>query len=423
MRNAIFIFIIIFVGSLQAFADVRPANFEPIEIEAERGKSYDVELLLNNSSSRSERVKIYPGNYVLKSGHAQAVKNHGRSLAAWISGLRPEYNLQAGISRIKFKVKIPKKLKVSGSFFVWIYVEPVAAAERKGFVKIQRRFAWPVIFNVAGVKRLEFGQSVYDEETKQFSIEIRNTGSRILRLAVSAQVGNNYYKLERILKVYPDDSRPAFFDIDLVSGIYKAIIIADAGASADLFGAVREFEIGQAEREPLTVTTIIPVQFRIFGSHEMAASEFRGAYETLNQRVGARLQTRIAGINLHAAARWNSSRYNSYTAGVNFSLFRRLRLTGHANYYKDLNFNLSATLQAGRFLFSAAVRPQFEDGNFSIRCMIGGGYVNLRSSYSEIRGFNFGIDFSLPLDFNISITREIRQPRAVADPRVIRFLK
>jgi len=422
MRNAIFIFIIL-VGGLQVFADVRPANFELIEIEAERGKAYTVELLFNNSSSRSERVKIYPGSYVLKAGHAQAVKKHGRSLAAWISGLRPEYNLQSGISRIKFKVDVPKDLKLSGSFFAWIFVEPVAAAERKGFVKIQKRFAWPVVVNVEGQRRLEFGRSAYNEETRELSIEIQNTGSRILSLDVSAQIGNNFYKLDRILKVYPDDSRPAVFPVDLVSGIYKAIIIADAGAQADLFGAVREFEVGEISREPVTVTTIIPVEFRIFGSHEMSSEEFRGAYETLNQRVGARLQTRIAGVNLHAAARWNSDRYNSYTAGLSFSLFRRLRLTGYANYYKDLNFNLSATLHTGRFLFTAAVRPQFEDGNFSIRCMIGRGYVNLRSSYSEIRGFNFGVDFSLPLDFNISITREIFEPAAAAEPRVIRFLK
>jgi len=189
MRNAIFIFII-FVGSLQVFADVRPANFELIEIEAERGKAYSVELLLNNSSSGSERVKIYPGDYVLKGGHAAASKKHARSLAAWISDLRPEYNLQAGISSVKFKVRVPKKLKISGSFFCWIYIEPAGASKRQGFVKIQRRFAWPVVVNVEGSRRLEFGRSAYDEETRQLSIEIKNTGGRILRLAVSAQIGN-----------------------------------------------------------------------------------------------------------------------------------------------------------------------------------------------------------------------------------------
>lgn len=219
----------------------------------EKGKSYQLPLLIKNTSDSPKGFRLYSGDRTFDkfgSSHAAKPGTNPRSSLDWLEFPQGIINLEAkDRKQLFFTVKVPDS--VHGTYWANLYVEETKPsqqikADKPGVtVNVLWRSQVSLNFTVhsesevsAGISRMEIKQ---DSSGKRcLEIEIMNTCPEKIMCRgyyeIRDQYGNTLEKMnlhqEGEFSIYPSYSRiviSKFFSTDFKTGIYPCIAVLDFG--------------------------------------------------------------------------------------------------------------------------------------------------------------------------------------------------
>ena len=219
----------------------------------EEGKSYQLSLLIKNTSESPKGFRLYAGDRVFdKFGSSKAAKPgmNPRSCLDWLEFPQGIINLGAKERKqLFFTVKVPDS--VHGTYWANLYVEETKPSQQikadKPGVKVNVLWRSQVSLNFtvhsvreinAGISRMEIKQN--SSGKRYLEIEIMNTCPEKIMCRgyceIRDQYGNTLEKMnlhqEGEFSIYPGYSRivmSKFFSTDFKTGIYPCIAVLDFG--------------------------------------------------------------------------------------------------------------------------------------------------------------------------------------------------
>jgi hypothetical protein len=225
---------------------------------AQPGDIYQGVIELSNSAKVSAAAKVYQTDYSFsadgknKFGEAGKMK---RSNAKWLQLSQGQFTVppQSAL-KVNYQIRVPDDATLAGSYWSMLMVEQVPDpmvknSEASAQMTQKMRYAVQVITQIGttGTGALAFIEPkvVKKNGSPVFTVDINNTGERLLRPTISLELynqqGSALNKLEgSTLRLYPNTS--GRFEIDLKGvppGKYTGLVVADAGGN-DLFGAQLE---------------------------------------------------------------------------------------------------------------------------------------------------------------------------------------
>jgi hypothetical protein len=253
------ILLIAFVPSA-AWAQIGVINGMTHEKECKPGETVERVILLRNNGQAPETVRLYQTDYSfnhLGQSFYNAPGKDARSNASWIS-FSPNQLTIPGLTNaeVRFKVKVPDRADLVGTYWSVIMVElvppaasakDVASKDRIKFGVTQTmRYAVQVVTSIGagGARKLKFinVELVQEKDRKLLRVDIENAGERWLRpysyVELYTDKGEPAGKFEgERLRIYPGTSVRFTFDMSRVKdGAYRALIVLD-NKDSSVFGA------------------------------------------------------------------------------------------------------------------------------------------------------------------------------------------
>lgn len=246
-------------GQVEVTSDLRQ------EQAARAGERYENAIVLHNPTARAQDVTLRQTDYSFAADGSIDFGDAGRlprSNARWISLFRTTVRIAPGQSvRIPYTVEVPPvPSRGDGTYWSVVMVEgvpqdakparaPAGAARPSLGIRTVVRHGIQLVTHVGGgtvdaafpaariVRRAG--------EPATFELDIANTGARSYRLALKVEIFDAAgHQLRDITAtsdyLYPGTSnRQRVLLGELPSGVYKALVVADAGAD-QIFGAQYE---------------------------------------------------------------------------------------------------------------------------------------------------------------------------------------
>ncbi|MBM3293484.1 MAG: hypothetical protein FJY82_03050 [Candidatus Aminicenantes bacterium] len=241
-------------------AQVGVLNGMTHEKECKPGETVERIILLRNNGPAPETVRLYQTDYAfnhLGQSSYDAPGKNDRSNASWIT-FSPNQLTIPGLtnSEVRFRVKIPERTDLVGTYWSVIMVESVpraaptkdvASKDRVKFGVTQTmRYAVQVVTNIgtAGARKLKFinVELVQEEDRKLLQADVENVGELWLRpvsyVELYTEKGEPAGKFEgERLRIYPGTSVRFTFDMSRVKdGTYRALIVLD-NQDSSVYGA------------------------------------------------------------------------------------------------------------------------------------------------------------------------------------------
>jgi hypothetical protein len=246
------------------------------EREADPGESYSGSILLRNGGEQARDVRVYRRDYSFD--HTGAVRYPDprtitRSNAEWVDFSPTQVTLAGGTSdEIRYTIQVPPNEELSGTYWSVLMVEPLPsqdggaqdggsrdeedADETQLGVRQVLRYAVQMITHIrdSGTRSLEIlnAELQYTEDGAQLQLDVTNTGTRLLRTLVWAELyrenGERVARVEgRRKRIYPETSARFKLDMSALSpGEYRSLVVLDAGDET-VFGARYNLVIRERE--------------------------------------------------------------------------------------------------------------------------------------------------------------------------------
>jgi hypothetical protein len=225
------------------------------EDTAQPGEIYQGVMVLSNSAKVSAAAKVYQTDYSFsadgknKFGEAGKMK---RSNAKWLQLSQGQFTVPPKSAlTVNYQIRVPDDATLTGTYWSMLMVEQIVNSSSKGSAQMSQkmRYAVQVITKIGttGTGELAFIEPkvVKKSGSPVFTVDINNTGERLLRPQLSLELynqqGSALSKLEgSTLRLYPNTSGRFEIDLEGISpGKYTGLVVADAGGD-DLFGAQLE---------------------------------------------------------------------------------------------------------------------------------------------------------------------------------------
>lgn len=241
------------LGLADARAQVSVLSSTVEEREVALGQTYTGRIVIANTSSTPQSVRLYQTDYSFKADGTSLFADPGttpRSNAAWIAPQATNVTVPANSEiTVPYSIKVPATDSLVGTFWSAIMVEgaeapPPPTAGRAGQAQVGIgaviRYAVQVATHVgatgAGAVKFENPQAVKTTTgTAALDIDVVSSGSRAVRPLMSVEL----YDASGVLKgkgkqqrglLYPGTSLRQHFDFGaLPPGTYKAVVFADTG--------------------------------------------------------------------------------------------------------------------------------------------------------------------------------------------------
>jgi hypothetical protein len=224
------------------------------ENTAQPGEIYQGVIELRNSAKISAAAKVYQTDYSFSADGSNSFGEAGkmkRSNAKWLQLSQGQFTVPPkSVLTVNYQIRVPDDATLTGSYWSMLMVEQIAKrSEASAQMTQNMRYAVQVITQIGttGTGALAFIEPkvVKKNGAALFTVDINNTGERLLRPHISLELYNQQGSALGKLKgskllLYPNTS--GRFEIDLKGlppGKYTGLVVADAGGN-DLFGAQLE---------------------------------------------------------------------------------------------------------------------------------------------------------------------------------------
>ncbi len=230
------------------------------EHDVSSGKAYEGTIEVVNPDKVPQEIKVYQTDYRFSADGTTEYGEPGklpRSNARWLAISPIQATIPAGESvTIHYSIQVPSDATLRGTYWSMIMVEPIAPnAPESGStdrtkvavgVREVLRYGLQIVttFGETGKSEVRFNgiRLQADNEKKLLVMDLENTGERLLRAAVWAELydskGSFVGKFDGGKhRLYPGTTARFTAELLGVAGsTYKALIIADCGGD-DVFGA------------------------------------------------------------------------------------------------------------------------------------------------------------------------------------------
>jgi P pilus assembly chaperone PapD len=229
------------------------------------GDAFDGVIFLKNTDKESADVRVSQTDYLFYADGSNAYGEPGnvpRSNASWITITPTSLRIAPGETQpVRYKGKAPADLKLQGTFWSMIMVEPNSAPAITPEGKIDQvalglqtkiRFAIQIVTEVgqSGTRSLQVKEKriVQGEGKRALQLDIANDGDRVLVPMMTVELfdkaGASIGRFEAArARIYPTCSVRAKVDLtDVPAGKYAAMVILDSG-DAQVMGAQYDLEI------------------------------------------------------------------------------------------------------------------------------------------------------------------------------------
>jgi hypothetical protein len=225
------------------------------ENTAQPGEIYQGVMVLSNSANVSAAAKVYQTDYSFSADGSNSFGEAGkmkRSNAKWLQLSQGQFTVPPkSVLKVNYQIRVPDDATLTGSYWSMLMVEQIVnnSSQASENMTQKMRYAVQVITQIGttGTGELAFIEPkvVKQNGATLFTVDIKNTGERLLRPQISLELynqqGSALSKLEGSnLRLYPNTS--GRFEIDLKGvppGKYTGLVVVDAGGN-DLFGSQLE---------------------------------------------------------------------------------------------------------------------------------------------------------------------------------------
>jgi hypothetical protein len=220
------------------------------------GETYTGTILLRNTTSEEQEVKLYQTDYAFLAGGQTRYASAGstaRSSAAWISVQPAQLVLRPNAEAIvSYTVSVPAAVESSGSYWCMVMVEPIGKGSptsslqpgspdrtRIGLMPIIR-YGIQLVTHMprVGNRTAELADAAllkHDGGARSLRYAVVNTGQQAYRPKLTTEIYDPRGQLAARFEnarglVYPGSSVLQTLELPpLASGNYKILIIADTG--------------------------------------------------------------------------------------------------------------------------------------------------------------------------------------------------
>jgi len=260
IKHIIFCFLFVINSALFSQSQVVIAGELTYEQNILPGNSESGTITVRNIGPDSALVRVYQRDYVFYYDGTSDYPAPGtieRSNAAWITYTPTRFYIPGNSEvTLNYIVQVPVIDTLSGTYWSMLLVEPAKeiVPEQKEGVTVNTviRYGIQIVTNIGntGEKNIEFFDVnlMKDNEKRILLVDIKNTGERLVRPSVWAELYDStgekigIFEAE-VARTFPGTSIRKRMDISEVEpGTYKTIIIADCGED-DLFGLDYTLEI------------------------------------------------------------------------------------------------------------------------------------------------------------------------------------
>lgn len=260
IKYLIFCFLIVNSSRLFSQSQVVIAGELTYEQNILPGNSESGTITVRNIGPDSALVRVYQKDYLFYHDGTSDYPEPGkieRSNAVWITYTPTRFYIPGNSEvTVNYVVQVPAIDTLSGTYWSMLMVEPtkeIIPEEKEGMtVNTVIRYGIQIITNIGntGEKNIEFidVNLMQDNEKRILLVDIKNTGERMVRPSVWAELYDStgekigIFETE-MARTFPGTSIRKRMDISEVApGTYKTIIIADCGED-DLFGLDYTLEI------------------------------------------------------------------------------------------------------------------------------------------------------------------------------------
>jgi len=224
------------------------------EFNVTLGNTYKGSIELQNASDNMQVVTLYQTNmstmFTGETFYSDSIDNK-RSNIDWVKVSQLNTTIASKENRnIDFEIIVPKTEGLSGTYWSVIMVEPrdpihVQKDENGYNIQSKVRYAIQIICNIGetgttDLKFLNISQKKLNDH-QSLEVDVKNTGQILVKPTLSLELFTSEGYSIPIIKsekqrLFPNSSKKYILDIiDLKSGIYQGILIADC-ATDDLFG-------------------------------------------------------------------------------------------------------------------------------------------------------------------------------------------
>ena len=229
------------------------------ESVAQPGEEYQGTIILGNSGTTPEEVKVFQTDYLFFADGSNRYGEPGtvnRSNAGWITFSPARLTIPPKEQAfIDYTVKVPEDPDLTGTYWSMLMVEPIPethpeAPTEEGRIKMGItqivRYGIQLVTDIGdtGTRKIQIlDKSLIEKDGKRIlQIDIKNIGERWLRPSVWAELytaeGSPIGRFEGVrLRIYPGTSVRQRIDLTgLSTGLYKALIVID-NLDDSVFGA------------------------------------------------------------------------------------------------------------------------------------------------------------------------------------------
>lgn len=230
------------------------------ELELESGTTHSGSVTLENYSDRFVEVKLYQTDFRSESPETYFYEDpgsHGRSNANWIDVSPNRVTIASGETfAVSYVIRVPENIELEGTYWSVLMVEPIAADSPESVesdpnettvgIRTVIRYGVKLVTNIGSTgtyePSIEGAVIEYIDGVPVLGLDIRNTGTRLLKLEVAAELysasGSLVARREGPLShVYPGSSRRLKVPLaDVEGGSYTALVVMDGGEN-NVFGA------------------------------------------------------------------------------------------------------------------------------------------------------------------------------------------
>jgi hypothetical protein len=268
IRNILPLLLLCLLMPVPAESDITIVGGLTHERVATPGESYSGVVFIKNIGDEVREAKVYQTDYLFFCDGRSIYGEPGklpRSNADWIDfspkrlAVRPKETVP-----LNYTVHVVNAEGLKGTYWSTLMVEciPKSSPEVSGSTKPEGNFGIRQVFRYGiqmvthigdtGSGKLRFLETklVKAEEKKTLQVDVENTGERMLRPFLWAelydQTGSYIGRFEaRKLRTYPGTSVRFSVDLSPVpEGTYKALVVADCGGDA-VFGATYTLRLGK----------------------------------------------------------------------------------------------------------------------------------------------------------------------------------
>lgn len=230
------------------------------EISVEPGGTFGGTIVLRNSNTEAEEVKLYQTDYRSTADGYSHYDDPGtlkRSNAEWIAISSMRFTIPAGESHtIRYTVDVPQDSSLEGTYNSVLMIEPIpkSSGESASFdpnqtgvgISTVLRYAVRMITTIQDtgtiMPQIVHTELVQEGEAFRLNLDVLNAGTLFVRVSSWAELytqdGELVGKFEgRRTSIFPDSAKRFNIDLEGVSkDTYIALVVLDCGNN-DVFGA------------------------------------------------------------------------------------------------------------------------------------------------------------------------------------------